>query len=147
MDDADVDLGEALAELLSLDVEVVRRMLPTPVLGVAVEGSTGTWFGAGDPIIVLVGLDVDTVRVAEPEIRWVGPHSPVLHARGVVELSRDAAIGNGIGTLAAEMRRASATRMSRFATCVECGELTPPEWLHSPTLCDSCAERNHGVVH
>lgn len=148
MDDEDGDVGEELAELLHLDLEAVRRILPMPVLEVVVEGpSSMTWFGAGRPLLVLVGLDGETVRVAEPEIRWVGPHSPVLHARGVVELSRDAA-KSGIGNaLAAATERASAARMSRFSGCRECGQLTPPEWLQSPTLCDSCAERNHGVVH
>jgi hypothetical protein len=147
MDDAEDHRGE-VAELLSLDIEVVRRVFPMPLVPVAVEGTTGAqWFGAGDPTVLLVGIGIDRVRVAEPEIRWVGPHSPRLHARGVVELSWPAATADGIDALAAEAQRACAARMSRFSTCSECGELTPPEWLHAPALCDSCAERNHGVVH
>lgn len=41
MDDKDRDAREELAELLSLDLEAVRLLLPAPVLGVVVEEPSG----------------------------------------------------------------------------------------------------------
>ncbi len=34
-----------------------------------------------------------------------------------------------------------------FRTCEECGDLNPIGWMNDERICQSCAERNHGVVH
>ncbi len=34
-----------------------------------------------------------------------------------------------------------------FSRCEECGQLKPRGWMHDGNICQSCAERNHGVVY
>lgn len=34
-----------------------------------------------------------------------------------------------------------------FRVCGECGERNPMGWMHDNKICQSCAERNHGVVY
>lgn len=34
-----------------------------------------------------------------------------------------------------------------FAVCGECGQRNPIGWMHDDSICQSCAERNHGVVY
>lgn len=34
-----------------------------------------------------------------------------------------------------------------FGVCTRCGEKNPVGWMHSQTICQSCAERHLGVVY
>ena len=34
-----------------------------------------------------------------------------------------------------------------FRICVECNERNPVGWMHDDKVCQTCAERNHGVVY
>jgi ribosomal protein L40E len=34
-----------------------------------------------------------------------------------------------------------------FQICQECGERNPCGWMHNDSICQSCAENNHGVVY
>lgn len=34
-----------------------------------------------------------------------------------------------------------------FRICNECGERNPCGWMHSQLICQSWAERNHGVIY
>ena len=34
-----------------------------------------------------------------------------------------------------------------FGTCGECGDHKPRGWMDSETLCQGCAQANHGVVY
>ena len=34
-----------------------------------------------------------------------------------------------------------------FGTCGECGDHNPRGWMDSETLCQGCAQANHGVVY
>lgn len=34
-----------------------------------------------------------------------------------------------------------------FQICQECGERNPRGWMHNEVICQSCAEKNHGVVY
>ena len=143
---------DELASLLSIDADFVRQLLPSPIVAVDIQHRAGVlWYAAGEPALVLVGVDGSTVSVAEPAIQWDGPHTPILIARRVVDLSREGVAAEMEDdlrrALAAEIKAARAARMRRFRTCQECGTRTPPEWLHSATLCSACAERNHGVVY
>ena len=46
-----------------------------------------------------------------------------------------------------EQRRRLLDDSRYFAVCSECNERNPVGWMRGDGICQSCAERNHGVVH
>lgn len=145
MADPDDGLLDEVAACLGLSVAELGAIVPRPIAEVSVDGGPlARWFAAGDSYLVLIGLAGDVTYVGEPCITWAGAHTPQLGVRDVVEVT----VGSGRSVDATEViRSTTARRLAGFRRCEECGELKPPEWLHSPTLCDACAERHHGVVH
>jgi hypothetical protein len=142
----DSDLAIRLATRLGISLAELGELVPGPIeVATVIDAPPALWFVAGDPYLVLIGLADDVAYVGEPCITWVGVHTPQLHARDVVEV----VVGSesSADTPAEVIRSTTARRIAGFRRCEECGKLTPPEWLHSPTLCDACAERHHGVIH
>jgi hypothetical protein len=140
------DLLEEVSDCLGLSRAEVEALLPGPISKVSVDAGTSVrWFAAGDPYLVLIGLAEDVACVGEPRVTWEGAHTPRLEARNVVEFGVEG--GRRTDAIGEAIRSTTSGRLATFRRCGECGELTPPEWLHSPTLCDGCAERHHGVIH
>lgn len=102
----------------------------------------------GDPIEVLVRVNDDAISVEVPVVEWHGPHTPVLRGEAPATFA-EAALSDRAGRAAirAAVTAARAVRLGRFRTCEECGRRQPPEWMHGETLCQACAERNHGVCY
>jgi len=75
-------------------------------------------------------------------ITWQGPHTPETRWVPVSDLLPDAPeqeIEAAIIAVLGDPRF--------FHVCLCCGEKTPVGWMHSGTVCQSCAERHLGVVY
>ncbi len=82
------------------------------------------------------------VQILVREIRWQGPHTPI-HTWAVAESLPNTASE-------AEIENAAARILENpryFRTCAECGERKPLGWMLNESLCQECAQANHGVVY
>ncbi len=82
------------------------------------------------------------VQILVHEIRWDGPHTPV----------STWVIGKSLSDTASKSEIENATvgilRDDRyFRACLECGERKPLGWMQDESICQECAQANHGVVH
>ena len=82
------------------------------------------------------------VQILVHEIRWEGPHTPI-HAW---------AVGKILPATASEAEIEEATARileddGYFQVCNECGERKPLGWMLNESLCQECAQANHGVVY
>ena len=75
-------------------------------------------------------------------ITWQGSHTP--KARWVTAL--DLAPGASERDIEASIQ-AILGDARFFRVCVRCGERNPTGWMHSETICQSCAEHHLGVVY
>ncbi len=84
----------------------------------------------------------EKVEIFVREIRWEGPHTPI-HAW---------AVGKRLPATASEADVEKATARileddGYFKFCLECGERKPLGWMLNGSLCQECAQANHGVVY
>ena len=82
------------------------------------------------------------VQILVHEIRWQGPHTPI-HTWAVGKSLPDTASE-------AEIEEATASILEDpryFLTCHECGERKPIGWMLDQSICQECAQTNHGVVY
>lgn len=101
----------------------------------------------GDPVEVLVRVDLHAVHVEVPAVEWHG-HTPVLTGeRRASFAAGEIESGAGRRRFEEAVAGARAERCARFRTCAECGRHLPPEWMHGRDLCQGCAERHHGIVY
>jgi hypothetical protein len=49
--------------------------------------------------------------------------------------------------VSAAIEKARTVRLATYRTCARCDEINPPEWMHDAQVCQSCAERDLGVVY
>ena len=107
-----------------------------------------TVFVAGDPGEVIVRCRKSSVSVAVYAVRWRGPHTPIVVPREFAKLAWNRLPqGALVMTLHALIAAAREVRRSEFRKCRMCGDMNPPEWMHSKDICQGCAERHLGVVH
>ncbi|WP_421119864.1 hypothetical protein ACE2AJ_00450 [Aquihabitans daechungensis] len=140
-----------LARILGAAPARLAQIVSAPVvlLDQAPDGATalieGQWFVAGEPPLVAVGISSDAITVAVPGVVWNG-QIPRLKLDGTTTRSSrsDEPVTEWVLEAA---ERAITTRLATFATCEECHEATPPEWLHDTHLCQSCAAANHDIVY
>ena len=76
------------------------------------------------------------------KITWRGPHTPETHWVTAFNLAADASEPEVEASIRAAL---GDTRF--FRVCVRCGDKNPIGWMHSETICQSCAERYLGVVY
>lgn len=76
------------------------------------------------------------------QIRWKEPHTPV---EEWVPVSVLPVMSSPVEIEKA--RRALLKRRRFFKVCDVCGERKPDGWMHGNELCQSCAERELGVVY
>ena len=82
------------------------------------------------------------VQILVHEIRWDGPHTPI-HTWAVAE-----SLPNTASEAEIEEAKAGILEDPRyFRTCPECGERKPLGWMLNESLCQECAQANHGVVY
>ncbi len=81
------------------------------------------------------------VQILVRKIRWEGPHTPI----------HKWVVGKSLPNTAseAEIENAAARILENplyFRTCAECNEKKPFGW-NDGSICQRCAEVNHGVVY
>jgi len=105
-------------------------------------------FVGGEPPEVVVALTETSVIVSEFAATWDSPFSLTSRPRrvGVLKWRRlpETALFNALSALIKGAREA---RRSGFRICQGCGRSTPPEWLHTESVCQRCADEDHGRIH
>jgi hypothetical protein len=147
-----VDDIQQLLMRLGIPEPELTAALPRPVVRQDLESQfvdlpeAGAWFASGEPSLALIAVAQNQVTIAEPEISWLTPYTPVLRAR--YEVSRPLEPRKGLlAWLVRELERKSISRLSQFRRCSECDNTKPPEWMHDEELCQSCAAESHDIVY
>lgn len=84
----------------------------------------------------------DSIRVLVGDVTWDGPAHPSVDWTVWRELAVQAS-DQDVRKCVEELLASPA----HFLQCEECGERNPLGWMHDECICQSCAERNHGVVY
>lgn len=83
-----------------------------------------------------------SINVLVCKIGWSGPHTPISTWELAAKLKADVSSAE----IDAQIHEAL-TNEQYFQVCKECEERKPCGWMHNKIICQSCAERNHGVVY
>ena len=91
---------------------------------------------------VRVERSEEKVEIFVREIRWEGSHTPI----------STWVIGRSLPDTASEVEIEKTTASiledgGYFQVCNECGERKPLGWMLNGSLCQECAQANHGVVY
>jgi len=113
---------------------------------VRVGGEGLRWFGAGDPLEVLLGVGQDRVSVATPDPAWDGVATLALDA-GPPRCTIDRSAPDLLRTLAGAAAAATGARRATFSFCAYCRDLVGPEHKHDAEVCMGCAVEYLGVVY
>ncbi len=137
-----------LADLLGVEQE---RLIE--VLGAAwrrevtlTDDTTGTWFVAGEPPQLAVGIEGARCVLGRPVGRWAELGQPrwqfdSRHAFDPRELYGSPDLLRGVAEDIARRRRRT------FRWCRTCRRLEAPEWfMQDEGVCMACASRYHGVT-
>jgi hypothetical protein len=125
----------------------IRELLPDPVREETQLDGVLVMVG-GDPGEAIVRISGRKVSIAVFSIRWDGPHTPLVQPKQLATLDwKHLPAYRMMMALHSLIESAIEIRRAKYRKCKRCGESKPPEWMHGPTLCQSCAERHLGVVH
>lgn len=83
----------------------------------------------------------DCLAIQVLRITWPHPHEPKSRWHTIATLPSDA----DEPSIASERKKA-AHHPRYFAVCQECKKRNPIGWMLDDHICQSCAEKNHGVV-
>jgi len=101
----------------------------------------------GDPGEVNVEVAENHVTVAVFAVVWEGPATPVDRPETIGQFNLKLLPAHQLLTSLHELiDSACAIRRSRYRKCEQCGETTPPEWMHDKKTCQRCATLR-GVVY
>jgi len=81
------------------------------------------------------------VQILVREIRWDGPATPIhtwVIAKSLPDTASEPTIENATADILQDHRY--------FQVCNECGERKPVGWMLDASICQECAQKNHGVV-
>ena len=84
----------------------------------------------------------EAIRILVQKISWDGPHTPVSNwseAKVLPPEASEESIQQSITELLNDPQY--------FGMCTECNERNPNGWMQGRSLCQSCAEKNHGIVY
>ena len=128
-------------------LQEIRESMPAPVREETQIDGTLVVIG-GDPGEVVVRVRGSQVSVAVFGIVWKGPHTPVVCPKSIGNLNwKRLPTFRFLMSLRNLIESARELRHSKYGKCERCGETNPPEWMHDDKTCQSCAERDLGVVH
>ena len=97
-----------------------------------------------DELGLVILLSPETIELRLPILSWSGPHAPVKTSRLWQRLALDELDESQLPRLIAE---AQAQQKQSFCDCKYCGQRNPKGRMHSPDVCQSCAEKELGIVH
>ncbi|HEX5476119.1 MAG TPA: hypothetical protein VFX12_15785 [Vicinamibacterales bacterium] len=136
-------MAQAFEEWLAF----VAAQLPQPVVqDEAPDGST--YFTGGEPVEVIVRLTRTTITVWEHAVDWESPqHSVVRPIRAGSIAWRLVSNSHAFSAARALIDAARESRLSKYLPCSHCGQKKPPESMHDDEICQSCAQRDLGIVY
>jgi NADH pyrophosphatase NudC (nudix superfamily) len=138
------DLTSITHETLLLEV---RKQIPHPVKTESQLDGTIVLTG-GKPGEVIVRINEDEISIAVFAIRWDGPHTRVVNPRELAKFNwRLLPASQTIEAVQGFISSAVQLRRAEYRQCEQCGETTPPEWMHDKRVCHSCAEHHLGVIY
>lgn len=117
---------------------LISTMLPSPV----VERRANCLVG-GDPPEVVVEMESESIRVLQFAVRWVG-HTPEPNDQEIARFDPRRSTPQDV---ARAVMKARAGRIATYGWCSGCRQINPPERMHSRTYCQSCAEKQLGIVY
>ncbi len=82
------------------------------------------------------------LRILVGSVDWDGPAHATLSWSVASELPADSS-----ASVVEEAIVEILASPEHFAHCEECGELNPLGWMHDERICQSCAQRHHGIVY
>lgn len=82
------------------------------------------------------------LRILVGSVLWDGPAHATPSWSVVRELPGESSVSVVDDAIAALL-----TSTDYFAICAECGERKPKSWMDDERICQTCAERRHGVVY
>ena len=128
-------------------VALVERVLPARLRP---AGAPGVWRGqVGTPPEMIVVVDAKGIDFRPCAIGWCTPHDPVPTSRPFVHLDADDVPASQSEAEKLVRHLAEAARIVRrgqYLTCRQCNQLTPPERMHDPDVCQDCADARGGAA-
>lgn len=118
-------------------VELIKTMLPAPT-----QERPGRELWGGDPLVVIVIVGADKIRIMEAAIEWPDPSRPRTRGAPFAEVS----LRESAARVAALITAAWGKRISRYRWCPACRSLAEPEHMNAGNVCDGCAPKVLGVV-
>lgn len=125
----------------------IQALLPDPIReDTQLDGDV--LFVGGDPGEVIVRIGGSKISIAVYSVRWEGPHTPVVRPKPLATLNwKRLPAARTMMELHSLIESAIEIRRSKYGKCERCGKTQPPEWMHGEDICQSCAERDLGVVY
>jgi hypothetical protein len=139
-----------LSSLLGVSSEELAGLLPTPVWSLpdnfaGEAAATVTWWlAAGDQVLAIVGIGIDTLVVGVPRIHWYS-QDPVVELGSFECLVGFESEEKTRLWLSARVASVVHRRRSGFRRCHRCRNLLAPEWMFGGGICQVCAQ-DDGVV-
>ncbi len=127
-------------------VEIIKSSLPRPVQIIELDGEMRIL--GGEPVQVSVGLFSKKLVVYLFSVHWEGSANPLPVNTPIAIVDQDdyptsqSAFRDLITDLISESIK---MRVSTFITCPNCGNFSPPEWMHNQEICQACAQTQLGV--
>jgi hypothetical protein len=113
-------------------IELIKTMLPKPVT----TNDKGELLG-GDPVAVLVSVEVDKIRIMEASKKWDNPMYPSLTGAPFASTP----LNTNAARVAELIMAAWGKRVSRYRWCPRCNTVNEPERMNVGNVCDGCAEK------
>jgi hypothetical protein len=86
--------------------------------------------------------DSDGIRILVCQISWPHPHKPVSSWKVALVLPQTSS-PEEVNCKILEILE----NKQYFQVCQECGKRKPLGWMHDDDICQSCAEKNHGIIY
>jgi hypothetical protein len=117
-------------------LEPIGTTLPAPV-----QTNADGELLAGEPVVVIVRVEDDVIRIMEAGIEWQGAHSPTLKGEPFAEVP----LRETAARVAELIALAWGKRISRYRWCPRCRSRVEPEHMVD-AICQRCAEKVQRVV-
>ena len=122
----------------------VSQLLPEAKVDRTTEVIQLTTGDFRDELGVVILLSPEAMELRLPTLNWDGPYTPVKTSCLWQRLALNELKKSQLPRLIAE---AQAQQQQSFFNCKYCGQRNPEGWMHSPDVCQSCAEKELGIVH